>query len=274
MELLEFNKKQVSIIIVNYNKYELTQKCIASIFNNVNDIEYEIIVVDNCSTNESYEVLKSFYIDNERVSVINTEHNNGFGDGNNFGVSNCKYKNILLLNPDVILMKNSLKKMLDKLESDEKIGLLGCKLLNGDLTLQYSCRRFIPFNEFILARTPIKKIVSRKKVEKINNKYLMKDYDHMKEKEVDWIMGSCLMLRKEDFLKVKGFSKEYFMYFEDVDLCYKLIQIGKKVVYYPKCEMIHLHEQASSKKINKLSFIHLSSMFKFYKKYYLNKLKR
>lgn len=261
------DKREVSIIIVNYNKYELTQKCIKSVCKNVINIKYEIIVLDNASTNNSFETLKKKYKNDSHINVIKNEKNTGFGDGNNKAVKLAKYKNILLLNPDVIVLENSIEKMLNKLDENVNYGVLGCMLLNGDNTLQYSCRRFLPFKDFIKARTPLKILFSKNKIEVINNKYLMKEYNHNYEKSVDWIMGSCLLLRKSDFEDVGGFSKEYFMYFEDVDLCYKMKKSGKEVVYLPDAKMIHLHEQESVKKISKLTIVHLNSMFKFYKKF-------
>lgn len=259
-------KKEISIIIVNYNNYLLTQRCIESILSNISNIEYEIIILDNCSQNDSYEKLKQVYLNNINISIIKNNVNVGFGGGNNIAVENSKYDNLLLLNPDIFVLDDSIDKMLNRLLSCDDIGIIGCKLLNEDGTLQYSCRRFIPFTKFLLARTPLKKIIGHKKVEKINESYLMKDYDHLYEKNVDWIMGSCLMLRKKDFWDVGGFSKEYFMYFEDVDLSYKIKIKGKKVLYFPNAKMIHLHKQESTKKINKLTFMHLISMIKFYKK--------
>lgn len=264
-------KKELSIIIVNYNKYQLTQKCIKSVISNINNIEYEIIVVDNCSTTIiSYTQLINKNKNNKNVRILKTIQNKGFGYGNNEGVKASKYENILLLNPDVEVLGDSIEKILDRILSDNNIGVIGCKLLNEDLTLQYSCRRFIPLTKFLLARTPLKRLASNKVINKINSQYLMLDYDHIEEKEVDWLMGSCLMLRKKDFNEVKGFSKEYFMYFEDVDLSYKLKKAGKKILYYPQASMIHLHEQESTKKINKLTYFHFISMYKFYKKFVLN----
>lgn len=261
------SKKEVSIIVVNYNKYELTQKCIESVIRSLHNIKYEIIVMDNCSTNDAFEILKEKYINVNNILVERNQYNTGFGDGNNRAVKLAKYDNILFLNPDVIVLENSIEIMLNKLQESEANGIVGCKLLNEDKSLQYSCRRFIPFKDFITARTPLKNLFNKNRIEKINEIYLMKDYDHVTEKYVDWIMGSCMMMRKSDFNLIGGFSKEYFMYFEDVDLCFKINQSNKKVVYLPTAEMIHLHEQESVKKINKLSFIHFNSMMKFYKKF-------
>lgn len=256
----------LSIIIVNYKKFMLTEQCINSVLENVKNLRYEIIVIDNNSPNESYSYLYDKYKDVEKIKIIRNDSNSGFGAANNLGVKHSNSKYILLLNPDVIVLKEAIEQMYEELLKNAKAGIVASKLLNKDMTLQYSCRRFLSFTEFLLARTPIKKMASKKLVKKLNDKYLMKDYDHLEKKYVDWVMGSCILCRKDDFIKVGGFSKEYFMYFEDVDLCYKIEQLDKKVLYYPKAEMIHLHSQDSIKKVNKLTFIHLSSMIKFYKK--------
>lgn len=229
--------------------------------------------MDNCSKNNSYEKLSEMYSENNKVKIVKSDENKGFGEGNNLGVLQSKYENILLLNPDIIVLEDSIDKMFKKLISDSEIGVIGCKLLNDDLTLQYSCRKFIDFHKFIIARTPLGKLFKKKLIEEINDSYLMKDYDHKEEANVDWLMGSCLMLKKEVFNSVGGFTKDFFMYFEDVDLCYKIHKIGKKVLYYPYVSMIHKHEQESKKHINKLSFYHMKSMFIFYKKYIFNKIK-
>lgn len=240
---------EVSIIIVNYLKYNLTDRCIQSVIDTVKDINYEIIVVDNNSPNNSYEYLLNKYNENENIKIIKNSKNLGFGMANNIGVENAKGNYIMLLNPDVVVLEDAIFKMYIRLASDNNIGLIGCKLLNEDLSLQYSCRRFIKLTEFIVARTPLKKLFKKNYIDKINQKYLMKDLNHEVENTVDWVMGSCMLLRKSDFNKVEGFSPEYFMYFEDVDLCYKINKIGKKVLYYPEARMIHLHNQESTKRI-------------------------
>ncbi len=265
-EYMKLNRN-LSITIVNFNKYEMTQKCINSVVDNLKGINYEIIVFDNCSANDSVYNLTELNKLNNNVLIVESEKNLGFGKGNNSAVQISKYENILLLNPDVIVLDDSINKMLERILKDEKVGMIGCKLLNPDYSLQYSCRRFLCFNQFILARTPMKKFIKKENYKKINDTYLMKDYDHETEEIVDWIMGSCLMLRKSDFLKVGGFSEEYFMYFEDVDLAYKIKLENKKILYYPDAKMIHFHEQESTKNINKLSFVHFISMLRFYKKY-------
>ena len=262
---------ELSIIIVNYKNYNLTIKCIESITKSVTGIDYDIIVIDNDSPNESYSKLESKFRNTENIEIIKNSRNSGFGAANNLGVERSNSKYVLILNPDIEVVDDAINKMLEKIKSDKNIGIVSGKLLNEDLSLQYSCRRILPFNEFLVARTPISKLVSPKKKEFFNNKYLMKDFNHNVSCEVEWVMGACMMIEKDQFEKVGGFSKDYFMYFEDVDLCYKVRKSGKRVIYLNEAKLIHLHEQESKKKFNKMTIIHLQSMLKFYYKYYFNK---
>lgn len=264
---------ELSIIIVNYKNYALTIKCINSVIENLNNVNYEIIVIDNNSPNDSFQQLENTFKKYQYINIIKNDENIGFGGANNLGVQKSKGKYILLLNPDIIILDDAINKMLKALKEDSTIGLVSGKLLNDDYTTQYSCRRILPFNKFLVCRTPISKIISEESKEKINNVYLMKDFNHNETIEVDWVMGACMLMEKEFFINVGGFSKEYFMYFEDVDLCYKTKLNNKKVIYLPEAEMIHLHRQESTKKINKMTFIHFNSMIKFYYKYYFRKNK-
>lgn len=254
----------LSIVIVNYNNYLLTNNCINSVINNISNIDYEIILIDNNSNNNSVEIFQNEYKKYNNIKVISNPKNVGFGAANNKAVEEAKGAYILILNPDTIIIDDSIEKMLNKISNNKDIGLISCKLLNEDKTLQYSCRRFLDFKSFIIARTPLKKLFPKKYIDKINSLYLMNDYTHDYETEVDWVMGSFMMIEKSLFQQVGGFSPQYFMYFEDVDLCFKIKIKNKKIIYSPNAQIIHLHRQESTKKINKLSFIHLSSMFKFY----------
>ena len=266
------NQKSLSIIIVNYKNYELTNKCIDSVIDNMYSIkDYEIIVIDNNSPNESYEEIEKKFGAIDNISIIKNSINTGFGAANNLGAKKAKGEYVLFLNPDILIVDNALEKMLEKIKEDSEIGLLSGKLLNDDNSLQYSCRRILPLKKFLLCRTPFSKLVSSKTKDKYNFEYLMKDFNHDVSSEVEWVMGACMLMKRDFFFEVGMFSKEYFMYFEDVDLCYKVRKKGKKVYYLADAELIHLHRQESTKKLSKMTMIHLKSMSKFYYKYYFNK---
>lgn len=261
----------LSIIIVNYRNYELAIKCINSVRESIKNIDYEIIVIDNDSPNESYVKIRDEFEDINNISVIKNNKNTGFGDANNLGAEKACGKYVLFLNPDILVVDNAIEKMLNKIQEDPKIGLLSGKLLNEDGSVQNSCRRILPLKKFLCCRTPMSKLVSSKKKEEYNFEYLMKDFDHSNSSDVEWVMGACMLMRKEFFFEVGKFSKEYFMYFEDVDLCYKVRRKDKKVYYLADAELIHLHRQESTKKLSKMTMVHLKSMSKFYYKYYFNK---
>lgn len=265
------DKKELSIVIVNYKNYNLTIKCIESVIKTVNNVNYEIIVIDNDSPNESYKSIKERF--NDIITVIKNKSNEGFGAANNLGVRHSNGEYILFLNPDIIVVEDAIERMLTKIKSDTEIGLVSGKLLNDDYTIQYSCRRVLPIGKFLVSRTPMSIVVCKSTKEKINDYYLMKDYDHEYENEVDWVMGACMIIRKDLFIQVGQFSKEYFMYFEDVDLCCKLRKLNKKVLYLPEVKLIHLHQQESTKKLSKMTLVHLNSMSKFYWKYYAKGLR-
>ena len=124
-------QKYLSIVIVNFMNYSLTLKCVDSVVNNIGNIDYEIIIIDNCSPNESYEELNNTYKDIDNIKVFKNEKNNGFGFGNNVGVEKSSGKYILFLNPDIVILENAIGNMLKEIEKDNSIGLLSGKLLNS-----------------------------------------------------------------------------------------------------------------------------------------------
>lgn len=254
----------LSIIIVNYKNYELTCRCIQFIIKSISSLPYEIIIIDNNSPNESFEILIKEFEKYTFINVLKNNKNRGFGWANNWGAEIAKYDTLLFLNPDIIVLDNAIEKMFCRLKENINIGLVACQLLNEDLTIQYSARRFLRLFEFGFSRTPLSIFAGKRLKNHLEAKYLMLDFDHQHEKYVDWVMGSSMMINKSFFQNINGFSKEYFMYFEDVDLCYKVNFVGKKVLYYPNAQMIHVHMQESKKSINKLTLVHLESMIKFY----------
>ena len=255
----------VSIIIVNYKSKEKTLACLKSIAEaDMGGLLYEIIVVDNNSEDNSAEIIKKIY---PTIKIIKNEKNLGMGGGNNLGIKAAQAEFILILNPDTIIKKDAIKILHNFIKSDEQIGIAGPKLLNPDNTLQYSCRRFPKFYTPILRRTFLGKFAKNH----LDN-FLMKDYSHKEIKKVDWMLGSCLMVRKNILNKINGFDEKFFMYFEDTDLCKRVWQADFKVVYNPQAIVIHNHARASAESpwylffLNKLSRAHITSWIKYFYK--------
>lgn len=258
----------LSIIIVNYNSASKTLRLLESIFKaDMEGVNYEVIVVDNNSKENIASTLKQKY---PEIIFISSLKNRGMGGGNNMGISRAKGEFSLILNPDTLVEKDTIKIMLNFIKQNEKIAVLGPKLLNPDRSLQYSCARFPKFYTPIIRRTFLAKFFK-----KHVNWFLMKDFNHDQIKEVDWLMGSCLMLRKSSAL---NFDERYFMYFEDIDLCRSAWHSAYKVIYNPQALLIHDHQRESAQGAWYLAFFtnrvareHIKSWLRYFYKW--NKIK-
>ncbi len=256
----------VSVIIVNFKSLEKTLKCLDSLKNaDWGGFLHETIVVDNASGNGDAKAIASAF---PEVRIIVSEKNLGMGGGNNLGVRSASGRYLLILNPDTLIKSDAIPKMVAYLDAHQDVGLVGPKLLNSDGTLQYSCLRFPKFHTPILRRTFFGGLAGEHL-----NEFLMKDYDHKEVREVDWVMGSCLMIKREiadkdGFL----FDEKYFMYFEDTDLCRRIKKKhGMKVIYLPEAAVVHDHARQSADKpwyiaplTDKLTREHLKSWFKYF----------
>ncbi len=264
----------LSIIIVNYNNLEKLANCLDSFSKtNLSGLTYEIIVVDNNSKDDLR--LLSRVVD---FKLINSEKNLGMGGGNNLGIKEAQANTILVLNPDTIVNGPAIMTLYNYLNENEEVGLVGPKLLYPDGSLQHSCARFPSFFIPVLRRTFL-----GDKFKKKRDHFMMMDFDHKSIKEVDWLMGSCLMFKKSwKFKNEKGeeqefnpmFDERYFMYFEDIDICREIKKHGKKVVYNPKVTIIHDHARDSARHPwyiavfkDKITWIHISSWIKYFLKW-------
>ncbi len=255
----------LSVIIVNYKTPEKVTACIDSIKNSdTGDLDLEIIVVDNKSNDDSEEIILRKHPD---IKFIKSERNLGMGGGNNLGARNSKGEFVLILNPDTLIKKDSICKLYKHIKENEEVGAVGPKLLNPDKTLQYSCRRFPKALTPVFRRTFLKKIARSD----LDN-FLMKDFDHSITREVDWMLGSCLMVDLKAFeSRDKIFDDKFFMYFEDTDLCRRVKKNNFKVVYLPEAVVIHDHTRESALKpwyispfVDKLTREHIKSWIKYF----------
>lgn len=260
----------LSIVIVNYKSKEKTRVCLESIFkSDLENINHEIILVENDSGDDLSDLNFKF----TNFKIIKSEKNLGMGGGNNLGIKQARGEFILILNPDTELKNNSIKVLFDYLKNNLDVIIVGPKLLNPDMSLQYSCAYFpMPWTP-IFRRTFIGRFFKRHL-----DWFLMKNVSHDDIMEVDWLMGSCLFTRKKDFF---GFDERFFMYFEDIDVCRKVWHSGKKVIYNPEAEIIHHHARQSASNPwylaifkSKLTREHIKSWFNYFNKWGLKKFKR
>jgi len=260
----------LSIIILNYNHKNLLKNCLKSLKEADIKLDYEIIITDNNSNDGSQEFLPQLKIENPSIKIILNKKNIGYAQANNQAIKLAKGKYVLILNPDVVVLPNAIEQLVEYLEKNEKVGIVGPQLLNPDKTVQNSCYHFPKLITPAVRRTFLGKLPGFKKE---LARYLMLDFDHQQIREVDWLIGACLMIRKDVLKEVGYFDERYFLYFEDVDFAKKVWQAGYKVVYFPKAQMIHLHRRLSADKsalialFSKITWVHINSALKFFIKW-------
>ncbi|MBT5015995.1 glycosyltransferase family 2 protein [Candidatus Peregrinibacteria bacterium] len=259
---------KVSIIIVNYNHKYFPKMCVEAIERSQTDFEYEIIVVDNGSIDESLPKLRELQKE-KRIQLIESKKNLGYGQANNLGVEKAKGEFVIISNPDIFVKEDTMQKLVDYLEHHSEIGLLGPRLRYYNGEIQESCRRHMTFFDLIIKRTFLKKLPRYKKRLK---RYLMHDYDHKTIQEVELITGAYFVMKKDVYEEVKGFDPRFFLFMEDYDLCLKLIQKGYKIIYFPLTEAEHYHKRLSSGSVfhllgRRVFWIHVSSALKYFWKW-------
>lgn len=215
---------KLSIVILNYNTRELTLECARSVLGwykkEIDGRQIEIIVADNGSTDGTKEVFKKM----PSLKFFENGKNYGFGKGSNLAAKKAKGEYILFLNSDVKVLDNSFLKMTSFLGKNPNIGILGARLKNPDKTLQKSAGNFYtPLNLFLtLFGADGSQRKSPGKIEK-----------------VDWVSGASLMIRNDLFKNLGGFDEAYFMYIEDMDLCFRAKKLGFQTYFYPHTNVIH-----------------------------------
>lgn len=252
----------LSIIIVNWNSKDYLKNCLKSIYAQKNSLSFETIVVDNASYDGSENLIKDKY---PEVIFIQSKDNLGFARANNLGFESSSGRNLLFLNPDTEVYKETIEKLGYFLDSTPDAGAVGCRILNSDLTLQTSCIQAFPtiLNqildiEYLKLRLPGLKMWGIKPL-------FLNSGD---PQEVEVISGACLMIKRRIFEQIKLFSIIYFMYSEDLDLCHKIREYGYKNYYLDEAKIIH-HGGGSTarKQINYFSVVLMrESIFNFLKK--------
>ncbi len=234
-------KAELSIIIVSYNTKKLTKECLDSIIKSLSgsSITYEIIVVDNNSTDGSVEVLKNLVrqLADRNLELITSKTNLGFGKGNNLGVKHAQGEYILLLNTDMLVLNNAIEKLFKFYKQNEnKIHFLGGKLLNADRSEQPSAAHF--FSLLVVFATLFLR----------GDYWGLTRFSPNKTTQVDWLSGACILTKKKYYDKLYGFDKEIFMYMEEVDLLYRARKLGLYTYFFPEAKFIHYGSGSSAKR--------------------------
>ncbi|KZX16134.1 N-acetylglucosaminyl-diphospho-decaprenol L-rhamnosyltransferase [Methanobrevibacter cuticularis] len=261
---------KLSVIIVNYKTYKLTKNTIISVLETVSMNNTEIILVDNNSNDGSLEKFRNFFskeITDSKIKIIVSPENLGFAFANNSAIKSAKGTFILLLNSDTIVKNDTLANCVDYIENHDNVGALGCKILLPDGTLDKACKRSFPNpkNSFY----KLFDLFNLNKNSRSNN-YNLTNLDDDGIYEVDSLVGAFMLIRKETMDQIGLLDEDYFMYGEDIDYCYRIKEVGWKVIYYGKSEIIHYKGASSKKQKSKLLYEFYRAMYLFYNKHYKN----
>lgn len=257
---------KLSIIIVNYNTFALTRACIVSCLNQATRIEKEIIVIDNHSHDESVALLRS---DFPEVTVLANDANKGLAAGVNQALAVARGEYLLILNPDVTPKPGAIHQLVTWLDTHPAVGMVGGQLRDATNRLQPSCFRFYRLATVMYRRTGLGRTPRGRADLK---RFLMRDIDHARPRPVEWLMGSCLLVRRRAVEEVGGMDERFFLYFEDVDWCRRFWLAGWQVMYVPGAQFIHFHQRQSQgtlrdTMVNWATREHIRSALKYFWKY-------
>ncbi|WP_428909671.1 glycosyltransferase family 2 protein [Niallia sp. Krafla_26] len=252
---------KIAISIVTYNS-----KHIFHVLDNAKkefgvDKQFRFVIFDNNSTPEYKNRLKEY---EDFADIVFNHENKGFGYGHNYNLLRSTEKYFLIFNPDIILKRADLTRMINRMEEDSTISLLVPKVLNPDGTTQYLIRNRVTVFDYALRFIPFK--IVKKVFSKRLASYECRDLPDDKLMDIRIGSGCFMLIRGEDFKEIKGFDERYFMYFEDYDLCLELNKRKKRVVYSPFSNVYHYYERGAHKNWN-LFKIFMLSMFKFFQKW-------
>lgn len=222
-----------SVVVVNFETDDLLAECLASLEKAEGDLTLEVIVVDNSASLARGGVPGRF----PRVTFVESPGNVGFARASNAGLRRARGRHLLLLNPDTVVHEGAVGAMVRHLDTHPAVGAVGARLLEADGSLQYSCRRFPGYFTIFFGRYAV--LTRLLPGNAASRDYLYLDWDHASVREVDWVSGACLMVRREAVERTGGFDEGYFLFVEDMDWCRRIRDAGWSVVYLPDAVVTH-----------------------------------
>ncbi|SFZ93865.1 Glycosyltransferase, GT2 family [Flaviramulus basaltis] len=227
--------------------------CLKSVQAAIYNLDAEIIVVDNNSADDSCKIVKGLF---PNVKLIENKENLGFSKGNNIGILQAKGEYLCILNPDTVVAEDTFERLLEFVEKKEKLGIVGCKLINGVGDFLPESKRNIPY-----VKAAIKKLLGNTK------DYYASHINENKSGKVDVLVGAFMFLKREVYNEIGGFDEDYFMYGEDIDLSYRILKKGYNNYYFGETTVIHFKGESTLK--NRLYARRFyAAMQIFYKKHF------
>lgn len=252
---------QLSVIILNYNVRYFLEQCVRSVQKALKGIEGEIIVIDNASTDDSCEMMKTKF---PQIKLIENATNLGFPKGNNIGVAQAKGEYICILNPDTVVAEDTFAKILNSKFQipNSQLGIIGCKLIDGTGNFLPESKRGVP--------TPwvaFTKIFGLYRISNYFGKYYAQHLSENQSGKVDVLVGAFMMMKRELYLEVGGFDENCFMYSDDIDLSYLALKAGKSNYYFHETSVIHYKGESTVRDGTYIKRFREAMQF-FYKKHF------
>ncbi len=269
-------KPELSVIVVTYNSSRYVIECLSSIAQSARDVNFELVVVDNHSTEDTLALVHRHFPD---IHLISNSENCGFARANNQGLRRSQGEFLLLVNPDVVILGDAIPSMLRFLRKSENTAAVGCRLLNADCTTQRSTFSYPTISKelfhilgggrllYLLGAGSSKGLSLLRRVSPRNfGTY----WEHNKLAEVDGLTGACVMIKRKAIRECGEFDERFFMYNEERELFYRFKSDGWKVIFYPEARAIHY---GGSKNVNSFDdvglFLHwYTGIFLFFSKHY------
>ncbi|WP_223065893.1 glycosyltransferase family 2 protein [Paenibacillus caui] len=256
----------LSIIIVNYNTRDLTLDCLQSVYDSRTAYRYEVILIDNHSSDGSVQAIAERYL---QVTVIANDNNAGFAKANNQGMNIAKGRYILLLNSDTVVQPDTLHTMVSFMDSRPDVGASGCKIILPDGSLDKACKRGFPTPSasFYYAFGFSKLFPDRPRFNQYQLGYLDPDDSY----PVDCLVGAFMMVRREVIDQVGGLDEDFFMYGEDIDWCYRIKEAGWGIYYNSDTYIVHYKGGSARRRPLKIVYEFHRAMVLFHRKHFRRK---
>lgn len=255
---------KLSIIIVTYNSEKLIKPCLDSIFKTITGLDFEIIIIDNNSQDQTVSLIEKKF---PQVHLIQNKENVGFAQAVNQGIRKAQGNFILLLNPDMRVLDRAVNKSLEFLIKNSQVGILGCQLLYPDGKIQTSFGRFPSLLTEFLQATFLYKVLPFGRFIPYN---FLTRRRFKKTHQVDWLGGGFMMIKKEVIEKIGFLDENYFLYLEDIDFCFRAKKAGFKIYYFPEAKVIHYHMVSTQKDPSQAIINEAKSLLYYFKKYNKN----
>ncbi|MGB3976912.1 MAG: glycosyltransferase family 2 protein [bacterium] len=246
----------LSICIVNWNTRDMLRDCLNSIWKHKDDLNIEVFVIDNASSDGSAEMIKTEF---STVTLIENNENKGFAQANNQGIAKATGRYILLLNPDTIILEEALRRMTRFLDENPNAGAVAARLMNTDGSLQFSLRQF---PNFLTPFTENTNLATLPGIFWCSQKSRLMRWPHDSVREVEQPAGAALMIKRSCIETLGSLNGSFHMFFEDVDICYRIRNNGWKIYYLPEALIIH-HGGQSVKKRTDMGTQFYRSLLKF-----------